>query len=475
MKKIITLLLIFVMCFSLSVSANQPSLDFIKKSCSNYTAHVEMQLELDEPLKILDVLEEQGFFEDFENHIDIKSIINSFFNSNTKCDIQMDLSEDFKKIRCAINMENNTDIDFNKNLNIGTVSNMGVWLDMDFTDSNAPKLDYIISHPMYNKYLYFTYEDIVELLPDFNTIFSLLLDSGILQQIYDNSYKMILDYADVSIKNGKCIIKMSDEAFDKYLLYVLGMMEGFGFPNIDSEAVAAELAKFSIIAEEGINQTFTYNTATKKIKSDKQVIPFDINVYEILSIYAPEAIPKWLTEKNSVINFSIVGISTYTNVGTTKNIVFPELTEENSISFIDEMVPTVEPEYEEEYYEPENEFNFWMDIYTDKYVYQNDTFYIPFRAAIENVAYSPEQYNISYENGNITFSSPCVDFETLSFSVGDNTYYKDGIGFDLAAPTWVDGSVWVDIRLFSDVFGWELSNLQWDYILNELYVSFFTM
>lgn len=84
------------------------------------------------------------------------------------------------------------------------------------------------------------------------------------------------------------------------------------------------------------------------IASSETILDVDFNIYDLVAkLVMPEGaneellsyiIPEWLTRENSDVSFDVIGTDTYTNVGGDVVIEYPELTEANSVSFVDKIL-----------------------------------------------------------------------------------------------------------------------------------------
>ena len=472
MKKLLSLILVLSVILSVSVSAKAPNLDIIT-STKNFTCTTETRLKLDKPLKILDFLENLGAFESVENYVDFRLLAESLFESGATAVIKSDISDDFKKIKYSMELDSTEKASINKNLNVAVNSKMAVWIDIDFS-SSEPKFDLIITHPMMAKYLYITYDDLFGGNAEAQTIIDLMYGSGIIEQLYNSSASLLTRHADIKFKGNKCTVKLSDEAFDRYLADCFTLVSGF-VPDIDADFIDELkdfLAKTKFIADSGI--TYEIALSGKSLKSVTVTVPVEISIYDTLINFGVETDSLMgLTPEDGLIAFTSTQVSTYKNIGKTKDISMPVLTEENSISFA-ELFPRYEPESDYDHEDEAVTFDYWIYANADRSVIADGAYYVPFRALVDNAcSFNPECYNIAYNNGVISFSSPLADFSSLEFIVGNSDYWCDGQKYTFAPPVEIDGTVWVDVKMFETLFNWSLSSYSWNYLENSLFIEMY--
>ena len=511
MKRIIAFVLLFSCLLTFGAGAKDVNLNFLDVKSASCTS--EMTIVIDKPLEILSVLDENGYLDSVNKFIDLRAFIESLADSKIKCDIKVNTSDDNLKGRLAAEFDIFSPAVVNPNLKMDVSAKSGIWMDYDFT--GKPKYDMIISLPVFNKYLHITQDDLGE--DTLEEAYKPLIDSGILKDSNKKGLELIKKYADIKVSGNTYTLKLSDTATGLYLKeyfeYMMELMPKYEYdfeddftddsdydftePEITDEEsddyeyeefedfsdlnpfenIEKVLEKITVIGDEGITVT-AVTSPSGKIKSAETVVPIDLNVYKVL-LAAEADIPEWLTEANSNIAFTVTTKEEYRNVGSTKNIAFPKLTDENSMTPSQMFDYDDYESYDDYSYKREN-FDTWIYAEADSVIEDNGAIYIPFRDVIQNACSYEEfdeetgkpYYTITYNDGWVSFNSDLSDFGTLEFKVGRNDHYYRNGTYLLGAPKLINGRVWVDIKLFEEVFGWEAVNVKWDYVSHLFSVDF---
>ncbi len=499
MKKIFTLMLLFVLCMTMGVYAKDINLDFLDDAVLNSSYTGNMTITIDKPLEVITVLEKGGYLNSVNKFIDLRALLEGLADSDIKLNCKINANKDLTKIRTAVEYDVFVPTVVNPNLKMHITARNGIWMDYDISGAE-PKLDMIMRYPIFNKYLHVTEQDSMgkSMIESFMSIY------GGEQNFLDTVKEFMIKYADITFSGNTYTVKLdnasvchvlkdyfeyfsenmkknTEQTMTEYSEYFDDNYDFDDYSPYDNMMSEVEnfFEKTTIIGEEGITTKYVKGFGGK-LKSEESIIPIDINLYKLLEA-ADAEIPVGLTEKNSSIAFTIKTTADYTNVGTTKKIDFPQLTEDNSFTF-DDLNPFGYDDYDG-YYDDYKRTNFdgWVNVQSDSVIKDGDVLYVPFREAIEN-ACSYELYDegdednpyytISYVDGWVSFNSRLSDFGVLEFKVGRNDYYyKDGT-YNFGAPKLINDRVWVDAKLFESVFGWKIEDITWDYITNILNVSF---
>ncbi len=499
MKKIFTLLLLFVLCMTMGVYAKDINLDFLDDAALNSSYAGNMTITIDKPLEVITVLEKGGYLDIINKFIDLRALLEGLADSEITLNCKINANKDLTKMRTAVEYDVSMPTVINPNLKMHINARNGIWMDYDLTGAE-PKLDMIMRYPIFNKYLHTTEQDSMgeSMIESFMWLY------GGEQSFLDTAKELMIKYADIAVSGNTYTVKLDNASvclmLKDYFEYISENMKKntkqiiADYPEDSDDDYAFEdyspyddiipeiesfFDKYSVIGKEGITTKYVKGLGGK-LKSEESIIPIDINLYRLLEATGEE-IPAGLTEENSSIAFTIKTTADYTNVGTTKKIDFPTLTEDNSFTF-DDLNSFGYDDYDG-YYDDykRTDFDGWINVQSDSVIKDGDVIYVPFRETIEN-ACSYELYDegdednpyytINYVDGWVSFNSRLADFGVLEFKVGRNDcYYKDGT-YNFGAPKLINDRVWVDAKLFEDVFGWEIENMAWDYITNILNVNY---
>ena len=493
MKKIFTLTLLLVICLTFGVHAQDINIDFLDDAVLNSSYTGNMTITIDKPLEVITILEKGGYLDIVNKFIDLRALLEGLADSEITLNCKINANKDLTKMTTAVEYYVSMPTIINPNLKMHISARNGIWMDYDLTGAE-PKLDMIMRYPILNKYLHVTEQDSLgeSMIESFIGIY------GGEQSILDTVKELMVKYADISVSGNTYTFKMDNASvcniIKDYFEYLSENMtsyteqknseysddEDYDFEDYSPyddiiSGIESFFEKYTVIGEEGITTKYVKGFGGK-LKSEESIIPIDINLYSLLEATGDE-IPAGLTEENSGIAFTIKTTADYTNVGTTKKIDFP-MTEDNSFTF-DDLNPY--NYYDYDYYTKRTDFDSWINIYSDDIIKDGDVFYVPFRETIESACsyrLSDEgdednpYYTINYVDGWVSFNSRLADFGVLEFKVGRNDcYYKDGT-YIFGAPKLINDRVWVDAKLFEDVFGWDIANITWDYISNILQVTF---
>ncbi len=480
MKKIVLFLLSFAVIFSaFGVSAASVP-NFMAQPYNNYTADYTVSMIFEDGAEIASLLEETGVSEYIDRYIDIKSFLNSLLSTKTEMNVQLKISEDYRRADLAMTAKNEQGIDFNRNLSMDYKANMGMWLHMNL-DKEEFRLIY--STPINHKYMVF---DAAEQLPEearvqVFDVFGKIFSKDFIDGVNASSLQLMAEHADISMKGSSCVIKYSNDSFtamlDDAFDYAFAQLENIGTAHDVpmSKPQIPSLRGVQILGDDGI--TYTYNLKGTKIS--RADVKADICV-SIKDIYTKMTGEQWPYESDGKVSIEIKSEVNFTKLGTT-NPVMPETTEENSFPLIDKSM------LQDEYYYNYEEYAAEPFVYPYAYcweaaeVCENGVYYAPLRALIEDAYFNGSE--IVYNRGSVIVNLQNPEGEQhLNFYVGTDEVLVRSGGFadddttvKLSAPAKVvDGSVYVSVDFFEKCLGWQLEEMSKDMLGNTMCYGFYT-
>lgn len=474
MKKLLSIILC-IMMLSGSISALAKT-DFLTEVYNNYTGKYTVKMSFQSGEEVLKLLKSVNMPAEVENFIDIKSLLESLLTFDSKMLLQLDSSEDFKKISMALTSESAHNVDVNKNLKVNVDAKMGMWVDIDISDIQKPIMKVIYSYPYTNKYMVI---DAFEMMSDEEKaqvagILSTVLSKNFITAINTYSSQLIEKYADIITYAGKIIIKIDNEALcgmiGEIVPYVMGQIntllsvmgeDGFGLNGALDEFSFKPL---KILGDKGLTYTYTFKGG--KILNAKQEADISIDVAQIYEALTEE---KWNYTKSSEIKFNLLSDVSLSNIGTTSP-AFPVLTSENSFS-VKDMLPQQEYSIAKE--EERTYPLWWAGGSTEKLPVIEGKIYVPLRQTLEN-AYE-DKVLLSYENGVVKAESEYFpSFKVMTLILSENKIYTDNNAEKSFGIILENGITYVEKAAFEELLGWQFSSATHDMITNEYYYDFYT-
>lgn len=482
MKRIVSIVIAsIILLVSFSAGAQ---VEFKLDPLYNYTAGSTFKMTFDSSREVVALLKEIQMPDEFENYVDIESMLKTLFSIESKMFIQADISKDMKKAQVAITADGFQTIDVNKNLDISIASKMGMWLIYDFTDVKKPVYEVVYSYPSTNKYMII---DLIDIMPEeerqtFIDTISKFLNPEYTQEINSFVMGLINKHAKVTVSLSRVTVKIDNKSLiailNDIIPYLFAQMEkslAASVPEEELEQIGEELAEFSfdgwqLLGNNGI--VITYNLRNGVISSEETNADISIDISKIYTAITGEA---WQFMSDGKLEFSINSVATFSKTGNTK-VEFPTITAENSF-FLSDMIK----EDMNEYY-PEDEAEDAFPDYPHWYVGAetaslpviNGDIYVPFRATLEE-GYA-DTVQLGFDNGVITANCEYFPgFKTMTLTNGSDKIYFDGVEKTTGTVIIENGTTYVSSKLFTDVFGWSLDNADYDMINNIYWYGFYTV
>ncbi len=473
MKKIIALFISLVML--MSVTAYATKVDFLKENYLNYTGEGSLEIRFKNSEDLATLINELDYSGTIENYLDLEAFLKSLLSLDSEMLLQVDMSNDFKSVKMALTTETSQTVNVNSNLSADIKAKEGMWMTMDFSDMENPVFRMIYSRPVMNKYVVM---DLPQLMGEdfaaFANVMQSILNRDFLESVNGFTTEILEKYADIKVSYGKCVITIDNDGFlniaKEVCDYVFAAVEELIKINMgesQAEEFAAsigdiDLSGIKILGKKGIK--YTYFLKNGKINKAQTVMDIDI---DLKPIYERFAETEWAMQSDGKISIDVNATEKIKRLGSTK-VMFPELTEENSVNLAD-MMPQYEPYEQEEPVYPH--YYVWCD--TDKLPVIDGEIYVPLRKTIES-AYD-DTAEIEYDRGIIRLSCEHFPaFKNVTLTNNSDKVYTENGEFITKKVFVEDGVTYVASSLFVDLFGWEFSSAEHNMLYNEYYYGFYT-
>lgn len=477
MKRAVAVVICTVMLLcSISVGAQA---DFLNQMYTNYTGDYTVSISFEGADDIYALLGEMQIPEEAENFVDIKALLKTLLSLDTKMLLQLDMSDDMKKVKIALTADTAQDVDVNKNLNVALNSKTGMWMQMDLSDEEKPVMKIIYSYPYTNKYMvvdaFETPDDADR--AEFVKTMSMIFNKEFMTAVNTYSVQVLKKYADIKQSAGRCIIKLDNDALigmvKEVIPYIFGQIRGL-FSVMGAEGEEAEyipeaieqlpLDGIKLLGDKGI--TYTYVLKNGKISS----VNTDADIcIDISGIYSALTGLSWDYISGGKLEFDVKASAAISKINTT-TVALPTLTKENSFSLSDMLLQEEAPaDIEETPAFP----NWWAGGSSANLPVIDGEIYVPLRTTLE-AAYE-DSVDISFDSGVIIASSEYFPgFKALKLTVGSGSIYADENAFATGTVLLENGTTYVSSKLFEELFGWQLSGASYDILTNEYWYEFYT-
>lgn len=467
MKKLVSLLLA-VMMLTVSVFANANIPAFFTNSLTNYTADYSISMTFDNSEEIIALLEEIEIPEQISYFVDMKALLNSLLTYDGKMNLQADFNKNYDKIKLALTSENAQLVSVNPNLNVNISQKAGMWINMDLSNTENPVFDIIYSHPFLNKYFTLSSEDILNNAPEALDMLKFMFNKEYMDSVNKLSMDLFTKYATIKGSGSKYTVTMNNEGLcaliNELMLNVQTIVpvEDEAFSDVEFPSIKG----WQLLGEGGIQSIYTLKSG--KLSTEKTTADISLALDQIYATITGE---EWTYTSTNTLDFTIEVSANVSKIGSTR-VAFPVLTEENSFTISD--MESAESYPEEEADIAENEYPLWyVDGYCSNLPIVDGEIYVPLRQTIES-AYE-DGADIDYNNGVITISSEYFpSFGTLKLTIGSDKAYADDTEYLVGNIFTIDGSTYVNNKLFSEIFGWEFTYAQHDLVNDEYSYGFWT-
>lgn len=454
MKKVLVLVLVFVMLFPACVGA-APA--FLSELYTNYTGNYSMTFKLDNVDNIMRVLEEEGVLEEIERQIDVRGLLTGL-SCGESMTVKADITNDMKSIKIHTATEVNTALSVNENMSVSANLKSYMWITIDISDVENPVFKIIQKTPSHNKYEYvdiaaqFSQEDKQEMVMGL----SYVLNKEFLTGFVAESAALLEKHATIDAGDTECTIRIDDAGLKEIVCESLKMIAVQLGADVEAQIEIQEFIdefismNIRLLGEDGI--LIKYGLENGKPKDVYMAIDVSVDLTQLVG-----------SESEFSIDMLIEESGTISDIGTTV-VEYPELTEENSFDGT-----TIFEEVYDDYEEWEPEYPIRNVYHAMDYLPVIDgEVYFPLRLILTE-AYG-ENVVLSYDNGLITLNSDYFpSYKVLNFTVGDTVVYTDGIAHTIGATSVVENGVtYVSKAFLEEILGWSIWNVGYD-LLEKIY------
>ena len=493
MKKILSILLCFVICFSFIVSlADMPKyLEEFESGDFKFTFQLKFNEKLPDILRLYLVA----------NDIDLTLIENLSFTCYGTAEVY---DKNIPKLKGYVKVpkeELQKFADLLGGYEDYASGDLECWIDMDFTDPENIVYNVTTKFPGEEKYIYYDYAgDYVDFdtneVPKFNSKIIKLYEEYMkelqkvkIDETYNEKsgdYKLVVpkesvyDAVDIIIDYT---FNNFDYIFDTYLMDIIYYDDSFEYyDTIYLKPSRVEVLAYRAVAKEFAEifremDIFADDALVYEAKQDKQTgdiflaesVNLKTNIYDaaIATTFVKEEEIKTLFGENVKreefdIDLTVYVEYEYKNVNKAK-VQFPQLNEENSIDYFKQQQLEWIDYFKQQQLEWE-ELNKLYEINENFFIYvghervlfdttpfiENGTTFVPIRKLMNALGVADE--NISYEDGVVTILGEDIEIKLI---IGSTTAYVDGEEATLLAPPVIkDDRTYVPLRFISENLGY---------------------
>lgn len=486
MRKIISLLLAFLLCFSF-VFANAKMPDELAKVLTeekyNFTCSAQLKLSNAEFKSLVEFIKELAGeeYEEIEYFTDLELVLETLFTSGTKIDMQADISKDFRKMNIGISGEFDLNVKPNENLEVVSKGKAGMWIEMNMEEEN-PAYRIILQAPWLNKYavidLFAAMSDEDKaIFLEYTEQYEKAHSEDLIEKVNTAMLDIVEKHSDIKKSGNKYTIKFDNNGFVSMVRDVIGIILDVMVeisPEIFDEdpAVAKEmvnlikqtipsLSGMTFVGEKGVTVEYVLSSGNIKTYTEFDDIKIDIpSIVETLGM-------EWEFETRPVLEFEIKASCNYSLYGKTK-VDFPVLTEENSFDMISAFMPETEDYVEEEYIP---EYPLWSFSCTSETVIENeDKIYVPLRGVLEE-AYGGN-IDIAYNEGVITLTSAYFEeYDKIVLTVGSPEATVGEKAVTIEPVILVEGVSYISEETLKTLFNYSYSYIVYDLLEKTYYID----
>ena len=468
MKKLLCALLCIVLATGTCVSA--AGLDFLMdESAKNYSAKQTTNV----------IVKENGSATQnaeipiLNDLTDVFSILSGLLQQSSVSSVNRTCSADYKQMEIGVETESDSQIAAGNNVDLTVTARSGFWMQMDLTNAQAPIFKMIYRYPQMNDYVVVDLFELAALdgsTEELYAVLDYLFDVEIMKPLEEKSISHMEKNATVSYDNGVYTVHMDNAQFAQYIaLMVNEVIDFFALAEWISPAEADEYKMAILIqvpamqwlGEEGYTVRYSL-TGKKKLQRVTKTIDLNVNLWEALyALSMGETTP----EAASIGNLALL-ITEETKImhsGESVQVTYPELTKDNSISYVTHAGLDAGPQLPE--------ISSYAEAYCEQMPMVNGVVYVPLRALLES-AYG-EAVNITYyTDERIVIESDY--FDTVSTRIGGDSVR---IGDEICAVGDIilqNDTTYVSYRFFEYLFDWQLLDARYDLMGDYYYCLFLT-
>lgn len=367
MKKLVAIICAMAMFFSFASVAQADEWDFLNQQYKSYDATAEFYLKLNKPLECLSVFNEEA-------GVDVQYIVEELCKAKFTAHIQAEIAPDATAAKMYMGLNSNVPINISEDLKFGTDVTLHAWVEFDFSDVENAKYSLIVKNPLNGKFMYLDLFDealmgveATELKSMMVSTFeSLNVEKGIgeIAQLIKTVYagnatveKTSDGYTQVSFTNDglvdmafELVYGMLETEYMKNAMAVSGADAAeLEFDKSEAEQARAFIKGLGLFADKDAYIMKFKTNAKGQIAEAVERMNIQFNMYDLAVALGEDAEYLYpLTKENSDLDITFESKMVYDKINEENVVVMPHLTEENSVSFVEEFgLTALEPEYEE--------------------------------------------------------------------------------------------------------------------------------
>jgi hypothetical protein len=468
MKKVVCTLLMVVMLMSAfcAYASTDAIFEAFTTEVLSANSNIKMSLKLNRPFELLDN-------SDYYTEIKPSDMVNSFANMEYDANMAYSMSEDKKIIKLGMDMQLDLPLEVGENFKADIWAKVGMWMDMDLTDTENPVYKLIFKIPFSDKYYVMDFglnageEDFALMFEQLNNI----LNSSVMDVYSKKCYESIKNnFTLKSLGANRYELSADDKAFKAVLKDILDMsVEMLGnteekeeFAKMTEEAFK-QLENITILGERGMKTEFTLSGT--HIIQGKTEMHICLNIYDIMSQFGEDI--EGMVRESSYMDFDIIYDVTMTDINKPVTVEFPVLTEDNSVNMYEPY------EYEEDYYED------YISPYSYAYddaapVIIDGELYVPIRSFMNSIEIEDDK--IGYADGAVTIDATdkgILEFNTLQLNVGSCDIYHNGQKQTMTKPVIaLNGKTYCPMQ-FLNYINCTVESYGYDFEENETYIDIY--
>lgn len=468
-KRIIAILVCMMFFMSTGVLADPKLPEELLNQPMNFTSLYNISFSITDTSDLRGLLQEfaeENYFYSFGDMINSNQMINvltALYDYKGILKVEADISEDFRKMKVSLVSEDSLKSVVSANLNYTVNIKWGLWADIDLSNPEAYKMDVILRLPDEDKYYYFNAGQYLD-SETVEEVYS-AIDLKLFDEIKNDIDKHIADFIAIekTEKGFKTVI--SNKNLIDYINYAIA----YHNESISDAETVIVPDTLKMLGDAGIQSEYIIQDGM--VAHETSTAEFSLDIANIYTSFTGD---EWTYTNTGKINFAITVYADFMKYGSTE-VSFPWITETNGICLNSMIEQEIYPDSVDDYYDeyvPDYP-NYYVSTDWDGFITATGEFYVPLRNILE-MAYD-DTVIIGYNNGAITIYCDHFDnFKSLGMTVGYDQVCVDGIERYIGEVMLVDGVVYVNTKLFTEIFGWKLGSAMSDLMDNTYDFTFYT-
>lgn len=457
--------------FLLPVNSFADEYNLLTANYDNYAANISVTLSVSEPLTMLKALGEKW---NISNYADVQKLGESLCDTEISGVVKYSANSDYSRIKASYEVYSAIPIEVNRNFKSTNELKLGMWLDWDMTDENNPRIRYIYSLPMYDKYVVSDMEALAKIggfnASEYAAKIKNILNREYIEKLSSEFANVLRENSSLTYQGTTAVVTMTEKQLAGAICDVLELI------SEQSESDTNEL-----VNEEPFFAALPTADDVKKFFDEVRIFDDDAVVIKISKTQSgvlknesckinmcigKELLSKTIGEEDAEdledLKFSVNIETAYTGVNNGVKIVFPEIDDENSISIAD-AAGIYENDYTYAYDWNGEDCLHYEYIYTEGEYTEAvpNTFYVNLNSFIEDCARYGYDYTLKNENGAVTLADESGNeiFDNVSMTVGSVDIMVNSKQYTALNPILVKGgNIYVDTEVIKYIFNADMSD-----------------